>query len=232
MLRWVVFVAIASCGPAANAGPWVRSSDETYSRLSYSRATIESLDASRLDAYSEHGLTDDWTLTLKYERLQFDNYQEYNREGWRGTVRRGFHLPVGLVASLETGLMQGTATGGAAGCESFGAEARAGLGQSFNFPGRKQASPAFWFAEAAYRSHDDGCARQRLEFGYGQRVFGDVWAISQAWFEDGSHNSRSSKYQFEYLWKADVVELSLGAQSEFGGQFEDNSVFVAISKVF
>ncbi|MEM5517631.1 hypothetical protein WNY37_11785 [Henriciella sp. AS95] len=232
MLRWGLIVAIAYCAPDANAGPWVRHDNEVYTRLAVSRSTVESLDALRYDTYSEFGLSDDWTATFKYERLQFDQFEEFNADGWRATARRGFRLSPNIVASVEGGVLQGAAIGGAAACEKFGAEARAGFGQSLTYKMKKKSVPAFWFAEAAYRVHDDGCNRQRLELGYGQRVFGNVWAISQAWFDDGTHNAGSSKYQFEYLWKADTFELSAGTLTEFGGEFDESAVFVAVSRIF
>lgn len=233
MLRWgIIVAAIAASVPDAHAGPWLRHADETYSRLAISRSQIESLDALRIDTYAEHGLSENWTLTLKYEQLQFDDHSDFDADGWRATVRRGTQLSGSMVGAVEFGVLQGAAIGGAAACEAFGSEARAGVGQSLNFKTRKRAIPAYWFAEAAVRYHEDGCARQRLEFGYGQAVFGDVWAISQVWLEDGSHNAASTKYQFEYLWKGDSLELSVGTQTELGGQFTESAVFVALSRAF
>lgn len=233
MLRWVSFAAVVTAGaPGAHAGPWVRHSDETYSRLAVSRSQIESLDALRVDAYAEHGLNDDWTLTLKYEQLQFDDFSQFNEDGWRATARRGARLSPTVVGAVEVGVLQGGAIGGAAACEALGGELRAGLGQSLKFKSKRGHKSAYWFAEAAIRYHEDSCTRQRLEFGYGQQVFGDVWAISQVWVEDGTHNASSTKYQFEYMWKADALDFSIGTQTELGGRFQESSVFVAVSRAF
>ncbi|MGB3626343.1 MAG: hypothetical protein WA989_10955 [Henriciella sp.] len=233
MMRWVSIAAAVAAGvPYAHAGPWLRHAEETYSRLAVTRSQIESLDALRLDTYAEHGLNERWTLTLKYERLEFDDVSQFNEDGWRVTARRGAKLTDSAVGSLEFGVLQGAAIGGAAACEAFGAEARAGIGQSIKFETKKRSIPAYWFAETAVRYHEDGCSRQRLEFGYGQQVLGDIWAISQVWLEDGSHNAASTKYQFEYLWKADRFDISVGTQTELGGQFEESAVFFAVSRVF
>ncbi|GGB58585.1 MULTISPECIES: hypothetical protein [Henriciella] len=232
MLRWGCLVAIACWAPAANAGPWTRHDDEFYTRLAISRSSVQSLNAVRYDTYSEYGVTDQWTATFKYERLDFDRYPEFSSDGWRATARRGFRFSPSIVVSLEGGVLRGAAIGGAAACEALGAEARAGLGQSLTYKLKKKSVPAFWFAEAAYRIHEDGCNRKRFEVGYGQEVFSNVWAISQAWFDDGTHNAGSSKYQFEYLWKAETFELSIGSLTEFGGEFEESAVFLAISRIF
>lgn len=231
MLRWGSVILVVLCAQPAAAGPWVRQDDGFYSRFAVSRASIEALDAYRMDAYAEYGLSDAWTATFKYERLQFDDFGEFDSDGWRITARRGFRLTDTIVASLESGVLEGEAIGGAAGCESFGAELRSGLGQSLQF-GKKRKRNAFWFAEAAVRAHTDGCMRRRLELGYGQQAFRNVWAISQAWFDVGDENASSSKYQFEYMWRTRMADLSLGTVSELGGNFQETSVFFALARQF
>ncbi len=230
MLRWGILLSAVFVAPPALAGPWVRQDEALYSRIAVSRGNVENLDAVRIDAYSEYGLSDRWTLTLKYERVSFEQFDEFDADGWRSTVRRGFNLAPGLVASLEGGLLHGEAIGGAAGCAALGVEARAGLGQSFEYG--KRDIPMYWFAEAALRGHDDGCQRQRLELGFGQQITPRVWTISQVWFDEGSVNSPSSKYQFEYLWRTDNFDVSAGTYLEFGGAFEESAFFMSLAKAF
>ena len=232
MLRWAsISILAAGASASALASPWSRGDSELYARISVSRHTVDGLDGTRWDSYSEYGLTDNWTATLKYERLEFDRFGEYDRDGWRATARRGFRLPKGLVASIEGGALSGDAIGGAAGCEALGAEARASLGQSAVIGGTSGLD-IFWFAEGAIRAHEDGCARQRLELGLGQNVYRDVWLVSQAWFDTGDHNASSSKYQLEYLWKGDGFDVSAGTLIEFGGEFEESAVFFAVARAF
>lgn len=231
MRGWgLILLAAAIVLPAA-AGPWGRVESELYTRVAASRVLLESLDAVRLDSYAEYGFAPNWTATLKYERLQFDDIGAFDRDGWRATARRSFSLSPTMVASLEGGLLQGSAIGGASGCETLGSEARAGVGQSLQL-GKTQQLDIFWFAEGAVRAHEDGCVRRRFEAGYGQNVFGDVWAISQAWIDDGTSNASSRKYQFELLWKADFAEVSAGTTTELGGQFEETAFFLAVARTF
>lgn len=229
MLRWGCIFIAAVIAPAASAGPWVRQDDDFYSRLALSRSSIEGLHASRMDAYGEYGLSEHWTATFKYERLQFDDYDEYDADGWRVTLRRGFSLGQGLVASLEGGPLAGEAIGGAGGCQSEGAEARTGLGQGFQLDDRLN---GYWFAEGAVRAHADGCMRKRLELGYGQQIFSEIWIMTQAWFDDGDENMSSSKYQLEYMWRTGTFDVSLGSVTELSGNFEETSIFLALARKF
>lgn len=231
MLRWATILLAPAWAQPALASPWVRGDSDLYSRIAVSRQDVEGLSGTRYDLYSEYGLTDDWTVTAKYERVDFDSFSEFDSHGWRTTVRRGFALGSGMVASLEAGALQGEAIGGAAGCQSIGAEARAGIGQTAQIGGKHKID-IFWFAEGAFRAHDDGCNRHRFEIGYGQRAFQDVWLISQAWFDDGDRNASSSKYQIEYLWRTSGVDLSAGTLIEFGGEFEESAVFFALARTF
>ena len=232
MLRWGSVLFASACGlMPASASPWVRQESELYTRLAVSNHTVEGLDGVRYDSYAEYGLAGDWTVTLKYERLDFSRYSEYDRDGWRVTARRGYDLGNGLVAALEGGALSGDAIGGAAGCEALGAEARAAIGQSARIGG-KAGLDVFWFAEAAVRQHEDGCTRQRLELGFGQQIQKDVWVVTQAWLDEGDRNAASRKVQLEYLWKGSQFDISAGTVVEFGGEFEESALFVSLAKTF
>ena len=231
MLRWAAIILLPAWALPALASPWARGDGELYSRVAISRHDVEGINGTRYGLYSEYGLSDEWTVTLKYERMNFDRFSEFSSDGWRASARRGYALGGGLVVSLEAGALRGEAIGGAAGCQSIGAEARAGIGQSTRIGGKWKAD-IFWFAEGALRAHDDGCNRQRLEIGYGQRAFQNVWLISQAWFDEGDRNASSSKYQAEYLWRTPAFDVSAGTMFEFGGEFEESAIFLAVARTF
>ncbi len=231
MLRWVLISFLAVQALPASASPWGRADDQFYTRVAVSRFTVEGLDGLRSDTYGEYGLNNDWTVTLKYERVDFEEFSEFSSDGVRATLRRSFSLTPSVVASLEGGMLRGAAIGGAAGCETLGAEMRAGVGQSLQL-GEKRKRDIFWFAEGAVRAHDDGCLRRRLELGYGERLTPNIWLISQAWFDVGTTNAASSKYQLEYLWRAGALDISAGTLLEFGGEFEENAFFIALARRF
>jgi hypothetical protein len=230
MVRNLVFVqAVLLAALPAHAGPWGRADGAIYGRVSVSRGEVEGLLSNRLDLYGEYGLGHDWTASLKYERVTFDDFSEFTAHGWRATARRTFELTEQVVWSIEGGVLQGEAIGGAAGCQSFGAETRAGLGRSFKM-GDKKIRHGFMLAETAMRAHSDGCQRLRLELGYGREIAGNIWLISQAWFDHGSFNATSQKYQAEYLWRTGLGDFSVGTLTELGGEFEETSVFLAVSR--
>lgn len=214
-----------------HASPWGQEDGQIYARLLVSRGEVEGLASSRLDGYGERGLGQGWTVTAKYERVAFDRFPEFSSSGWRATARRSFSLSEQYVASVEVGALEGEAIGGAAGCQSIGAEARTGIGRSYQ-TGKQTKRGAFWFADGAVRVHDDGCQRYRLEAAYGREVFTGVWAITQVWLDQGSENARSQKYQVEYLWRTSIGDISAGSQLELGGEFEETSLFVAVARRF
>jgi len=230
VIRHAFFLAALSALPA-HASPWGQGEGEIYARVAAFQGDVEGLSSSRLDLYAERGFGAGWTATAKYERVSFAGYDEFAANGWRLTGRRSYQLSEKLVASIEGGVLEGEAIGGAAGCQSIGVEARTGLGRSFQ-TGKKRPRNAFWFLEGAMRAHDDGCQRFRIEAGYGREMIKNGWAITQLWVDQGSENAASQKYQVEYLWRTPVGDLSAGSQIELGGAFEETSVFVALARRF
>ncbi|WP_084419181.1 hypothetical protein [Henriciella litoralis] len=225
-----VLIAVFAAAPC-HAGPWGQPHGDLYSRVAISLGEVEGLASGRVDAYAEYGLSDTWTSTLKYERVAFDGYPEFTADGWRATLRRPFRLGETYQASIEFGLLEGAAIGGAAGCKSLGVEGRAGLGRSYK-ENTEQDRDGFWFADIAYRAHEDGCERYRLEAGWGREIYPGIWTITQAWLDDGTTNASSQKYQFEYLWRLPAVDLSIGVLQELGGEFEESAAFFAVAKTF
>lgn len=204
--------------PAA-AAPWIQEAEGIYTRIAYSREEVEGLQAHRGDLYGEYGLTPFWTLTGKLEGVAYDDAEDFNAQGWRATARRKVFSRGNFIGSIEFGALQGAAIGGANGCETLGAETRAGLAWS----GAWRKTDVFAFTEIAERVHD-GCQRHRFEFGYGQRATKNIWAVTQVWLERGTQNAASDKVQTELLWKADTFEISLGYRQENG------RVFVAFAR--
>lgn len=212
----------------AVAAPWIQDDGEFYTRVAIASEEVEGLSAVRGDIYTEYGLSDDWTLTGKLEAVAFeDKASDFNRQGWRATARRQLFQRGGFLGSIEIGALQGEAIGGANGCETLGAEARAGVAWS----GKWRKTETFSFAEVAGRYHDN-CHRERFEFGVGQKMTKNIWSVTQVWVERGDQNANSDKTQTELLWKAKNWEASLGYRQELGGQFKEQSVFLSLAKKY
>lgn len=225
-----VFLAALMALPA-HSSPWGQEEGDIYARVAAFRGEVEGLGSGRLDVYAERGFGSGWTGTAKYERVTFDGFDAFASSGWRLTARRSYRVNEQFVASLEGGLLEGEAIGGAAGCQSIGVEARTGLGRSYQ-TGRKTPRNAFWALEGAVRAHDDGCQRYRIEAVYGREVISAGWVITQVWLDQGSENAASQKYQVEYLWRTPAGDISAGSQLELGGAFQETSVFVALARRF
>ena len=227
MRGWSVILVSVGFGPATNAAPWVQEQGALYSRLAVSSEEVNGLSATRTDVYGEYGLSDHWTITVKGEAVRFDDASDFDNESLRITARRALFSVSGFVGALEGGYIEGGSLSNQNSCETAGAEARANLGWS----GQGRGLTTFTFAELAGRFHDD-CQRERAEFGLGQELSNNIWLISQAWFERGSDKATSDKVQTELLWRAGDIDLSIGYREELGGQFEEQSVFLAAVRRF
>lgn len=51
------------------------------------------------------------------------------------------------------------------------------------------------FADAAVIPHEDGCVRQRAEFGYGVDIWQDFFISQQLWVERGNETADSNTYE-------------------------------------
>ena len=209
--------------PLASAAPWIQDEGRFYTRTSMARETVEGLQAWRRDVYGEYGLSDNWTLTGKWEAVTYDDASDFNAEGVRFTLRTNLYASNHLTISTEAGWLEGAAIGGRNGCESRGLEARAGAAWS--------GEGYFSFVELAQREHSN-CRRTRYEFGLGQALIGDIWTIGQVWIEDGGRNAKSTKMQSEILWQHDWAHFGLGYRLEMGDAFEEESIFLAVAKQF
>ena len=211
--------------PLAWAAPWVQEDGGLYTRVAIAGEEVEGLQAYRGDLYGEYGWTEKWTLTAKVEAVAFEGSEDFNAQGWRATARRKVYQRGNFIGSVEFGALQGVAIGGLNGCETIGAELRAGAAWS----GKLRKIDTFAFIEAAGRVHTD-CQRHRYALGMGQRATRNIWVVTQVWIDRGSENTKSDKIQTELMWKGKTIETSIGYRQEQGGQFEEQGIFVALAK--
>lgn len=203
---------------------------EAYARVAFAAEDVEGLTASRYDAYAEYGFADSWTVTAKAETVLFENNEDFNAEGFRATVRKELHRGDRFVVSVEAGILDGAAFGGAPdGCDTTGAEARVGAGWSGGFEDDRE---WFAFADLARSAHEGGCERDRLELGYGSRVVGDVYVVNQLWLERGSGNARSDKLETAIVWRAGFADVSVACREELSGRFDETGIVFALAKRF
>lgn len=227
MKRLVLSFPLLLPWPEALAAPWVQDEGGLYTRVALASEEVEGLQAQRQDVYAEFGLTADWTVSAKAESISYDGASDFNATGWRTTLRRKLFQARGFTASVEVGALEGAAIGGANGCETLGGEVRTGLAWS----GALRERDTYLFAELAGRFHE-GCQRERLEVGFGQNLRGQLWGMTQVWVEQGARNAQSSKLQSELIWRGDRLDLSFGYRQEYGGQFEEEGLFVSAARRF
>jgi hypothetical protein len=211
----------------AAAAPWTLEHGSFYTRASIASEQIEGLSAWRGDVYGEYGLRDWLTTTLKLEAVDYPDAKDFNVQGWRATVRHRLYQHGAFNVTVEAGVLEGGAIGGRNGCETLGAEYRAGAAWSGTWRGRQ----SFAFVETARRDYP-ACQRDRLEFGLGQQVSENIWSITQFWHERGSPNAASDKVQTELLWRQGALDYSLGYRNENGGYFTEESIFLAVANRF
>lgn len=213
--------------PEASAAPWTLEQGSAYTRISIAGEQVEGLGAWRGDAYAEFGVRNALTATLKLESVVYPDATDFDADGWRATLRqRVFQLGAWNVTA-EVGLLEGAAIGGRNGCDTFGAEAKAGVSWSGQWLKRQ----SFVFAEAAIREHEE-CQRQRQELGFGQQLTENIWTISQIWVERGAPNAASNKVQSELLWRSERTDYSIGYRNENSGFFVEQGIFLAVAKRF
>ena len=179
------------CGADASAGAWVQAPGETFARVSVTFEETDGQTGQRYDLYGEHGLDENWTLTAKAETVTFPDASDFDGDGFRVTLRRAIFRKERFLVSAEGGAVQGAAIGGAAGCDGFGGEARLGMAASGLLSERRW----FAFADAARREFEDDCHRNRLEIGVGSEVYDNVYLLNQLWFERGTDNAESDKFE-------------------------------------
>lgn len=217
-------IIAASLAGTASAAPWVRDDDGWYARALVAQDTLGDAVGWRADVYGEYGLTEDWTLTAKSESVTYPDYEIFDRDAYRLTLRRKL-LEVGhWTLGAEAGPVYGSTSTGFTDCGGFGFETRAGLGYSSAYKGR----PYYLFADAAYLHQDGGCERTRVEIGYGSDISPRVFVTQQVWLEDGRATADSVKLENQIGVHLGALDVSLGYREEIGGQFDEHAVLVAL----
>lgn len=222
-----IALIILCSGGVASAGPWVQDKGDVFARLSYVEEDHDGFGAVRGDIYGEWGLTDRWTLSGKYERVDFETSNVFDSDGWRITGRRKLWSGKTWVTSAEVGLLEGAALGGFRGCESLGMEVAAGLGWS------TQSRFGNFYASGtiARRQHSEGCFHDRFEGVFGYTLPSSRILTYQLWSERGE-TDRSDKMEIMMSQRFGVVEPGIGIRREVSGEFEESALVFAISARF
>ncbi len=211
--------------PMALAGPWVQADQSLYVRGGMAFEDHEGFDATRMDVYGEYGVTDAWTLSAKYERVDFEDSSPFDSDGWRVTARRRVLSQGRWIASFEGGLLEGAALGGFRGCESLGGEIGAGLGFGTTLENEEQ---IYAGVSVARREHQDDCYHNRFEAVYGATSpSGWTWTY-QFWAERGE-DDKSDKFEVMLSRQFGMLEPGIAFRREIGGDFEETAVFVSLA---
>jgi len=214
--------------PEATAAPWTHDDGALYARASVAQEQIEGLSAWRADLYAEYGLSDTLTLSLKTEAVAFESgAEDFDTQGWRATLRQRIFQSDTFNLTLEGGVLKGGAIGGTNGCETLGIEVRGGASWS----GDLWDHQTFTFAEAVQREHER-CRRTRYEAGFGQEIVDNLWSVTQVWIQRGPQRGDSNKTQTEMMWRREHADYSVGYRREYGGNFREESIFLAVAKRF
>lgn len=191
--------------------------------MSYADEDHETLTAKRGDAYIEWGVTDAWTLTGKYERVDFDESNVFDSDGWRTTIRRRLWSSQGFSTVVEAGVLEGAAIGGFQGCESLGLEVSSGIGYS------KPTLIADFFmgVTVARREHQDDCFRNRAEWVFGLvEPDGSAWT-AQLWSERGK-GTVSDKVEIQWSRRFGSFEPAFALRTEYGGAFDESAAVISL----
>ena len=165
---------LAVAGPAS-AGPWAQAPGGWYAEAKITEEELEGVRGNRVELYGEYGVAPDWTVTAKSEAVAYEIGSQFDKEFWRATLRRQLVSHKGWAVGVEGGLVHGSSLAGVFGCDGWGAEARLSGGLSGLRGGRN----FYVFADAVAIRHEDGCVRQRAEFGYGVDIWQDFFISQQ-----------------------------------------------------
>ncbi|MCB9962391.1 MAG: hypothetical protein R3C00_06500 [Hyphomonas sp.] len=223
---WVLFVGMGSVAGAAEAGPWAQAPGGIYARAIASAERLDGEDGWRGDVYAEYGLRHRVTLTVKAESVRYEGGGISDRDAYRFSARKQLWADnKGWALGMEAAAVNGSAVAGVFGCSGWGAEARLAGGRS----GVRKGRGYYFFGDAAYIAHEDGCTRQRLELGYGADLGGHFFTTQQVWLERGNHTARSVKFDTQAGYHFRAFDLSLGYRQEAGGAFNEQAYLVAVT---
>lgn len=197
---------------------------EGYFRAALASEDHDGFEALRGDVFGEWGASPLWTLTAKYERVDFDTSQAFDSEGWRVTARRRLWQSGAFSAAGEIGLLEGAAIGGFRGCESLGAELSAGLGYSIS----SHLGDVYAGGTLMRREHEGGCFHDRFEGVLGHTdPEGWIWTL-QLWSERGK-DDRSDKAELMLSRRWGRFEPGIGYRKELSGEFEESAMVVSLA---
>ena len=224
-LGGLLFGMLAVSG-TAEAGPWTQAPGGIYARGIISSERLDGEDGWRGDLYGEYGLTSHWTVTGKVESVRYEYGGVSDRDAYRLSVRRQlWSNEAGWVAGAEAGLIHGSAVAGVYGCEGWGSELRASVGRSGTYRERDY----YLFGGFAQINQENGCSRQRLEFGYGADIGGHFFTSQQLWLEQGNQSARSIKSDTQLGYHFPLVDVALGFREEYGGEFDEQAWLLAFT---
>lgn len=113
-------IAAAGLDGVVEAAPWVRDDGGRYARASIAHDTLDGAEGWRGDAYGVCGLSDTWTVTAKVESVTYPDFEAFDRDAYRLTLRRKL-LDFGKwTLGAEVGPVYGTTATGFTGCNGFG----------------------------------------------------------------------------------------------------------------
>lgn len=191
-----------------------------------SAETLDGLDGLRADTYGEYGLTDRLTLTGKTEAVFYeDSIGEIDRQSYRVSLRRQLCFRKGFTLGAEAAAVYGNAIVGTFGCDEWGGEARVSGGYS----GVRRSLGYFLFTDIAMISHQDGCLRQRAEFGYGADISDRIFVTQQVWLERSNDSADSNRFESQVGYHFGQFDVSVGYREEFGGACEENAYLIALT---
>lgn len=212
-----------AASPASAAG-WVQKKGEVYARFATAYEDHNGFTASRSDLYAEWGLTSDWTLSGKFESVDFSRTNVFDSTGYRLSARRRLWSNEHWSTTAEFSILEGAAIGGFRGCESFGAELNAGIGHS----GTLRDRPYYAGLTLIRREHSENCGMNRAEFVFGiQRKSG--WSNTfQYWTESGDPG-RSDKIEMMVSRRFGPFELGSATRTEVSGEFDETALVFSLS---
>lgn len=209
---------------SASAGAWVQNKGDAYVRASLAYEDHGTLEATRWDAYTEWGLSDNWTLTGKIEQVDFNLSDVFDSTGYRATARRKLSNQGAWVTSAELGILEGAAIGGFQGCESTGAELNFAVGRS----GPTLIGDLYGGVMVGRREHSEGCYANRLEAVIGYTAKSGWIYTGQIWSQRGTQVD-SDKIELIVSRKFGPFELGFGSREEISGEFDETAAIFSVS---
>ena len=226
-LRYLISSATAGLclvGQPVFANGWVQPEGALFARTSLALEDHGPFSARRADAYLEYGVTDTWTVSGKFESVNFDASNAFDSDGVRVALRRSLWRSDFWSSAISLGYVEGAAIGGFRGCESRGGEIAFGAGQS----GTLGEDTYFIGLTLGHRNHEDNCQTNRLEFVMGVSDDDGFNYTTQYWSERGD-NGNSDKIEFMVSRNFQSIELGVAARREIGGEFEEQALVFSLA---